>query len=238
MRILAIESSSLVASVAIADENGIIAEYTTNYKKTHSVTLMPMVSEILNITSIDLKTVDLIGVSKGPGSFTGLRIGSATVKGLAHALNLPIASVPTLEVLANNIDKTDALICPMMDARRQQVYTGLYSYEGNNIIPVTEMMATDIETIIKIIKSKQKDVIFLGDGIKPNKNEIEQLMGDSKYYFASPQNNFQRAASLAICALRYEKEGKLESYMEHVPIYLRKSQAEREYEEKYNKQIE
>lgn len=238
MKVLAIETSGLTASVAIADNNQIICEYTTNYKKTHSVTLMPMIEEISKTIDLDINTIELIAVSGGPGSFTGLRIGSATAKGLAHVLNIPIASIPTLEALANNIDKTDLLICPMMDARRNQVYTALYCYEGNDIKPLTEMMAIDIDTILEKVFLYDKDVIFLGDGYNPNSKRIKELFMQKdekfkkRFYVANPQNMLQRASTIAILGIKYAKENKLQSYMEHTPIYLRKPQAEREYEEK------
>lgn len=238
MKVLALDTSGLVASVAFADESGILSEYTTNYKKTHSVTLMPMISEMCKLLDMDVKTIDCIAVSGGPGSFTGLRIGSSTAKGLAHVWNLPIVSVPTLEVLAHNISQTECLICPLMDARRGQVYTAVYAYDENQIIPLTEMMATEVPQIVEIIRAYGKKVIFLGDGFKPNAAKIHELMDDNSYYVAAPQNNIQRAASLAMIGLQYAKAGRLQSYLEHVPIYLRKSQAEREYEEKNNEPLE
>ncbi|PKM93379.1 MAG: tRNA (adenosine(37)-N6)-threonylcarbamoyltransferase complex dimerization subunit type 1 TsaB [Firmicutes bacterium HGW-Firmicutes-1] len=233
MKVLAIETSGLVASVAIAEDHKIICEYTTNFKKTHSLTLMPMLEEIKKAVDLDLKMLDLIAVSGGPGSFTGLRIGSATAKGLAHVLNVPIASIPTLEGLANNIDQTDLLICPLMDARRHQVYTAIYEYQDGCIRPRTDMMATEIDTIIEKILSYNKEVIFLGDGFAPNEERIKELLEGRKWHLASPNNRIQRASSIALLGVRYAEEGKLQNYMEHAPIYLRKPQAEREYDEKH-----
>lgn len=119
----------MVASVAIMQDETLLAEYTVNYKKTHSQTLLPMLEELKRMTELDLNTLDAIAVSAGPGSFTGLRIGSATAKGLGMALNIPIIAVPTLEALAYHCCGTDALVCPIMDARRGQVYTGVYRFE-------------------------------------------------------------------------------------------------------------
>ena len=126
MKILAIEASSLVASVAIMTDDIITAEYTMNHKITHSQTIMPMIDEIVKRCEADLSELDAIAVSGGPGSFTGLRIGSATGKGLAQALNIPIVHVPTLDAMAFNAYGYDGLVCPIMDARRMQVYTGIY----------------------------------------------------------------------------------------------------------------
>ncbi len=132
MKILAVDSSGLVASVAVVEEDTMLAEYTVNYKKTHSQTLLPMLHEIVQMIELDLHSVDAIAVSAGPGSFTGLRIGSATAKGLGLALQKPIISIPTVEGLAYNLVGTNKLICPIMDARRNQVYTGLYQFEGQD----------------------------------------------------------------------------------------------------------
>ena len=126
MKILAIDSSSLVASVAVVEDDIMVAEYTINHKKTHSQTLLPMINEISKMAEIDLSQVDAIAVSGGPGSFTGLRIGSATAKGLGMVWNKPLIHVPTVDAMAYNLYGTDKLICPMMDARRNQTYTGLY----------------------------------------------------------------------------------------------------------------
>ncbi|MGN0253784.1 MAG: tRNA (adenosine(37)-N6)-threonylcarbamoyltransferase complex dimerization subunit type 1 TsaB, partial [Lachnospiraceae bacterium] len=130
MKILAIDSSGLVATVAVLEDDELIAEYTVNYKKTHSETLLPMLDEIKSMINLDLSEIDAIAVTKGPGSFTGLRIGSATVKGLAYALNVPIISVPTVDALSMNLWGSDKLIVPVMDARREQVYTGIYEFAG------------------------------------------------------------------------------------------------------------
>ena len=128
MKILGIDSSGIVASVAVVENDNLIAEYTVNYKKTHSQTLLPMLDEIAKMTELDLNTVDAIAVAAGPGSFTGLRIGSATAKGLGLALKKPLVGVPTVEALAYNLYDTAGLICPIMDARRSQVYTGIYRF--------------------------------------------------------------------------------------------------------------
>ena len=122
MRILGLDSSGLVASVAVveagADEEVTVAEYTVNYKKTHSQTLLPMLDEVAKMIELDLSAIDAIAVAGGPGSFTGLRIGSATAKGLGLALKKPLISIPTLEGLAYNMCGTDKIVCPIMDARR------------------------------------------------------------------------------------------------------------------------
>ena len=151
MKILALDSSGLVASVALLQDETLVAEYTMNYKKTHSQTLLPMLDEIKKAVDLDLETLDAIAVAAGPGSFTGLRIGSATAKGLGLALDKPLIPVPTLEALAYNLYDTpeDTLICPIMDARRKQVYTGIYAFKDYCLITVKEQAALPMEELLK-----------------------------------------------------------------------------------------
>lgn len=229
MKILALDSSGLVASAALLDEESIIAEYTLNYKKTHSQTLLPMVDEIVKMTEFDLKEIDAIAIAAGPGSFTGLRIGSATAKGLGMALDKPLISVPTLEGLACNLYGTDAVICPMMDARRKQVYTGLYSFENGTLSVLLPQTACPVTEILEKCNELGRKVIFLGDGVPVYRDIIEEGM-QWDYSFAPPHLNRQRAGAVGTRALDYYREGKLETAAEHAPVYLRKSQAERELE--------
>lgn len=130
MKIICLDSSGLTASVAILEDDQLVAEYNVTYKKTHSQTLLPMLDELKKMIDLDLATVDAIAIAKGPGSFTGLRIGSATAKGLSQALDKPIVEIGTLEGMACNLYGSSDIICPIMDARRQQVYTGVFMYES------------------------------------------------------------------------------------------------------------
>ena len=122
MKILGLDSSGLVASVAVVEDDNLLAEYTVNYKKTHSQTLLPMLDAIAGMIELDLNTLDAIAIAGGPGSFTGLRIGSATAKGLGLALKKPLIQIPTVDGLAYNLCGAGDLVCPLMDARRNQVY--------------------------------------------------------------------------------------------------------------------
>lgn len=230
MKIIAIDSSGLVATVAIADEENMVAEYTVNYKKTHSQTLLPMLEEVAKMTELDLSTVDAIAVAKGPGSFTGLRIGCATAKGLGLALDIPIIPVPTVDALSYNLWGINKVICPMMDARRAQVYTGLYEFaeDGHKVIlPQCAVAATEI---IDKINEIGRSVVFLGDGVPVNEETIRSLTKVA-YEFAPPHMARQRAGALATLALDYYKKGIYEKAADHKPEYLRQSQAERERSE-------
>ncbi|WP_193726011.1 tRNA (adenosine(37)-N6)-threonylcarbamoyltransferase complex dimerization subunit type 1 TsaB [Anaerosacchariphilus polymeriproducens] len=230
MKILALDSSGLVASVAIVEDENLIAEYTVNYKKTHSQTLLPMLNEIVQMTELDLETIDAIASAGGPGSFTGLRIGAAIAKGLGQALGKPLIHIPTVDGLAYNMFGTNQLICPLMDARREQVYTGLYFFEKEFEV-VEQQMAVAIEIIIKKINKYKRPVVFLGDGVPVFK---ERLMKEIivPLSFAPCHMNRQRAGAVAALAQKYFNEGKILTAAEFQPDYLRLSQAERERLEK------
>lgn len=234
MKILAVDSSGLVASVAVVEDDALLAEYTMNYKKTHSQTLLPMLNEVKQMVDLDLNSVDAIAVASGPGSFTGLRIGSATVKGLGLALDKPIVEVPTLEGLAYNLCGTTHLVCPLMDARRNQVYTGVYRFEPEaevwEMVIVKEPCAVDVTEILESLNELGQPVIFLGDGVPVYKEQISKLC-KVPYTFAPAGMNRQRAASIGGLGVLYAKAGKMVTAAEHQPEYLRKSQAEREREE-------
>ena len=231
MKILGIDSSGLVASVAVVEDDNLLAEYTVNYKKTHSQTLLPMLDEIVKMTELNLATIDAIAVAAGPGSFTGLRIGSATAKGLGLALQKPLVAVPTVEALAYNLWGTDKIICPLMDARRSQVYTGIYEFAGQELQVIEGQMAVPVTEIVEKLNTLKQEVIFLGDGVPVYKEVLAQEM-KIPYLLAPAHLNKQRAASVATLGAVYAAKGKTESAIKHQPDYLRLSQAERERAEK------
>ncbi len=235
MKLIGLDSSGLVAGVAIWEDGIILAEYTTNYKKTHSQTLLPMLAELKEQLDLDLNTVDAIAIACGPGSFTGLRIGSATAKGIGLVLECPIVEVPTLEGLAYNLWGSDRVICPMMDARRKQVYTGLYAFsedngengQDRNLVTLAEQTAMPAEELLDKINEMGRPVVFLGDGV-PVFAELIREKVKVPYSLAPASCNRQRAASVACLGALYYKEGKTVSADDHAPVYLRKSQAEKE----------
>ena len=231
MKILGLDSSGIVASVAIVEDDVLIAEYTVNYKKTHSQTLLPMLDEIAKMTELDLNSIDAIAVAAGPGSFTGLRIGSATAKGLGLALKKPLIAIPTVEGLAYNLYDIPGLICPIMDARRKQVYTGIYRFTDHQLKVVEDQRAVSMETVIEKLNQYGEVVTFLGDGVPVFHELIAEKM-TVPYSFAPAHVNKQRAAAVAALGEIYYRQGKTETAMEHVPDYLRVSQAERERAER------
>lgn len=247
MKLIALDSSGLTASAAIWEDGALLAEYTVNYKKTHSQTLLPMLDELKKMTELDLNSVDAIAVAAGPGSFTGLRIGSATAKGLGLALQIPIVPVPTVDALAYNYygAARGDFICPLMDARRGQVYTGIYTFEPEPAkgplsyrmvihYPQSAVMLSEVLSVLNA-QSNINRVIFLGDGVPVYQKQIEETM-NVPYLFAPAGQNRQRAASVAFLGSKYYEDGKTESADEHAPVYLRMSQAERERLEAEGKQ--
>lgn len=227
MKILAIESSAVTASVAIVDEESVLANYTINHKKTHSQTLLPMIDEICRMTETEVEDLDAIAVSIGPGSFTGLRIGVATAKGIALAKDKPMVAVKTLEALAYNLYGSSKTIVPIMDAKRKHVYSAIYKFEEGKLVELRKTNLISIEDLTKELNESYEDVIFLGDGINVASNYFNENLSIN-YSFASLLNRLQNAASLGLRALDLAKEGKLVSSDEVKPDYLRPSQAERE----------
>lgn len=231
MKILALDSSGLVAGVAVTEDDNLLGEYTINYKKTHSQTLLPMLDEVAKMIELDLNTIDVIAVSAGPGSFTGLRIGSATAKGLALALNKQIVSVPTVDALAYNLWGCGEQICPLMDARRQQTYTGLYTFSDGQMQTLLPQCAVGIDEITAKINESGKKTVFLGDGVPVFADYLKENL-QVPYLFGPAHCNKQRAACVAVLGGILYQQGKAEDAAAHKPDYLRLSQAERERQEK------
>lgn len=224
MKILVLDTSALTATAAVLDGDTIVCEESTTTKLTHSQTIMPMVDDLLSKASLDISDIDLFACSVGPGSFTGLRIGIGTIKGLAYGCGKKVCAVSTLEALAHNIPFSDFLIAPIMDARREQVYNALYRWENGRLITIEEPRAISIEELCNSLNEK---TVFVGDGVKVYKEKIGVLLGD-KALFAPPSHRLQRASCVAMAALSKEATDPAELSA----VYLRKPQAEREREER------
>ena len=220
-----------MASVAVVEDDILLAEYTVNYKKTHSQTLLPMLKEIGDMINLDLNSLDAIAIAAGPGSFTGLRIGSATAKGLGLALDKPIIPVPTVDGLAYDLWGTDKIVCPIMDARRNQVYTGIYEFCDGKLQILENQMAVSVTEIAEKLNALGREVIFLGDGVPVYRKTLAEVM-KIPYSFAPAHMNRHRASAVAVLGAQYYVQGRAESAMEHKPDYLRLSQAERERKER------
>ena len=222
-----------VATVAVMEDELLLGEYILNHKKTHSQKIMTMIEQILSELELTVQNIDIFAAAIGPGSFTGLRIGVATVKALAHATGKPVVSVGTLEALAYNVPYAEHIIVPIMDARRDNVFTASYIWdEGFKEIGEPEAISIDecLESCGEFL-----DTIFVGDGVKVHREYIKEKLGDKAIF--PPANALNsRASSVAALALDKAKRGETQSYLEMKPYYIRKSQAERELEEKENKE--
>lgn len=234
MKIFAIEASGPVCGAAVMDGDVLVADYNILYKKTHSQSLVPMMDEVSKMVELDLKTVDAVALTKGPGSFTGVRIGAATAKGLGLALGKPLIPVPTVDAIAYNLYGTGSgrVICPIMDARRSQVYTGIYCFEEDTerFAVLHEQYVVEIEKIASELNSLGKQVIFLGDGVPVYRDRIAELMR-VPYTFAPSHLSRQRAGTVAALAMQYWRERGDQCFVDadaFRPEYLRLSQAERE----------
>ena len=236
MNLIALDSSGQTATVALVSGGVLLGEYTINHKKTHSQTLMPMLETLCNAAEYELDTTDAIAVAAGPGSFTGLRIGAAAVKGMAQALKKPVIAVPTLEGLACQFYGTEQLVCPIMDARRAQVYSGIYRFAqegaGMRMHTVAGEAALPMAEQIAKLNALGETVIFLGDGVEVHRQTITEQI-QVPYLLAPLHKRLQSAGSVATRALMMLEEGKqpVEAGA-FAPEYLRPSQAERERAEK------
>lgn len=232
--ILAIESATMTASVAFVEEDRIVAEFTLNDKMTHSQTIMPLIETMEKLTGRKISDLEAIAVSGGPGSYTGLRIGSATAKALAHVLELPIINISTLEVLAAHFLGDASYICVMMDARRNHAFTCIYKCSGDALEPIIEKSLLSYEEIGDILKSIEGKLILTGDGLSIGKVYLDKVLEGQNVYFAAYSQNLPRAGVLGQLAYKALKNGNTETYMAHVPNYLRPSQAERELNKQHD----
>lgn len=230
MRILAFESSAKAASVALLQDGVLLAESFMNNGKTHSATLMPMAQELLRNCDIRASDLDAVAVALGPGSFTGVRIGVAAAKGLAWAAQKPVCGVSTLLGMASQMSGFVGTICPVMDARRSQVYNALFQSDGKQLTRITEDRAISLEELRKDLESVKKPVFLVGDGSKLCYNSLEELR--EVLVYPPIHLEMQRASGVAIAAEAMAEMGEFTAPEQLVPNYLRLSQAERERLEK------
>ena len=231
MKILALDTSSIVATVAILDGEKLMAEYTLNHKKNHSEKLMPILQEILNSCDLSPKDIDIFAATIGPGSFTGLRIGLATIKAMAQALDKPVVGISALEGLAFNLIHCENLICPIIDAQRDLVYSGLYQWQNGEFINTMEDHVVSIEELLKDLKDRKENIIFLGDAMEKFTELIKEELGEFAI-FPPGIVRLARASSIGELARQKAKKGIFEKASEVLPLYMRKSQAEKQWEER------
>ena len=222
-KLLAADTSAKTATVALFENGSLIAEYTQNIGLTHSEGFLPLLETMLNITGRDISEIDYYAVTNGPGSFTGLRIGVSTIKGLAHAQNKPLVMLSTLDALSENIPAFSGYVCPMLDARRQEVYTAVYQ-NGVKLLEDTPLSLTELFSYLKTTRGK---VLFLGDGAVNYRDIIKKEL-KQKAVFAPEHLMLQRASSVGCVAMRQIESGNTISYNEVTIRYLKASQPEQQ----------
>ena len=234
MKILALDSSAVVASVALTDEQALLAEYTLNRGNTHSESLLPMVESVLTKAGVTVADIDLFAVSAGPGSFTGVRIGVATIKGLAFGQEKPCVGVSTLEALAQNLNfLPGVLICPVMNARRNQFYTALFCNQPGGQERLLPDSALSAEELDDLLNRYSEPVYLVGDGYDLAKQLLSHKTCETPYRL-----RLQSACSVAAVALRMANAGLVCDDQTISPVYLRPCQAERERNERMAKENE
>lgn len=226
MKILALETACWTASCAVSENGTILGEITTSNAGTHSQRLVPMIEKLLAVLETNMDSIDLFAASIGPGSFTGLRIGIVTVKGMAYALKKPVCGIPTLDALAWAVNDFEGIICPMMDARNNQVYTALYRKNENEFLRLTDYSGIPIGDLAAMLAEHSEDVLILGDAASIYFSQLKSIHGH-RLFCADPALFAPRAACTALLAEKQALQGVLTSAFELEPMYLRKSQAER-----------
>lgn len=223
MKILAIETATVAGSVAIVDDiSGLIGEVRVDVKIAHSERLMPSIEWLLNSSGLSIREIDAFAVSIGPGSFTGLRIGLSTAKGFAYATGKPLVPVPTLDAFARTLPFCKYMICPMLDARRNEIYTGLYRWEDGICRKIVSETAISPEELLKQIK---EPVVLMGEGIKRYRDLITDTLGDYAI-FAPPSKMSPAASEVAGLAMEMLGLGIITDPVTLTPFYIRKSEAE------------
>lgn len=235
MIILSIDSSTPVAGIAVSDGMQLLGEITLNTKNTHSEKLMPLVKHLLDELALSVNDLDAIAVTQGPGSFTGLRIGMATAKGLAQGAGKKLIAVPTLDCLAQNLLHYPGIICPIMNAQKKQVYTAIYRSGRDKLERLSDYQAIAVEQLAAQLKELQEDVWFVGDGVAAFADMFQELLGDA-CRFADGHNILPRAGALAMLAAERASEERFDDLYQAELIYIRKSEAEVQWEARQQNQ--
>lgn len=233
MLILALDTTAVTASVALLEDNCVIASFSVHNKLTHSEKLLKMIDDVLVNSSYSVDDIDLIAVSVGPGSFTGVRIGVATAKGLAFGRNIPIVGVSALEAMAENLRLvtpyvTDSfVVCPSMDARRNELYNSLFLYDGSELTRITDDRPISCEELLPELEKLEKKVVINGDGAEKLYDFLKSQNVGFAFSLPCCSALRQNAVSVGMIALREYNSGNVQNANDISPLYLRTSQAER-----------
>jgi tRNA threonylcarbamoyladenosine biosynthesis protein TsaB len=225
MKVLAIDTSNLVLGVAVASEERLLGEVATNLQKNHSIRLMPTIALLLEQLGTPVTELNGIAVAKGPGSYTGLRIGVTTAKVMAWALSLPLAGVSSLEALAANGAFFPGAICPIFDARRKRVYTGLYKNVDGEIVNVKAERVVALDVWLDELENDNEPVLFLGDDVSVYKEEIAGRLKKNAV-FAAPEHSVTRAGHIARIGLKRIVNNNVEDVANFAPNYLQLAEVE------------
>ena len=226
MIVLGIDTSSSRLSIALRDKNGLLAERSYLSANQCSAVLLPNIKSLLRELGLGLGEINGFIVSLGPGSFTGLRIGVSTIKALAFALSKPVIGIPTLDVLAENISLVNSQICPILDARRGEVYSCIYKSDSRQIKRLSEYLVLPVRDLLKILKSR---TVFLGEGLFKYRDLIKRL-NKGLSLFAPQEDWFPQASVLTRLGLDRLLAKNIDSCYDLTPLYLRRTQAEEEYD--------
>lgn len=229
MKILALDTSGPNCSVAVISEEKVIANFNLNIGTTHSQILLPLIDELNKFSGLTLNDIDAFACSIGPGSFTGLRIGIATIKGFAISLNKPVISIPTLTGLAYNVPTFDGIVCTVLDAKNDNVYSALFNIK-NTPTMIGEYITDTIDSLVDELKKYNSKILFIGDGTVSFKERFENEFSDAAFFMPHHLNE-QTAVSIAKAALDKMNNNEYDTVDQLHPLYLRKSQAERMLDE-------
>ncbi len=222
MRIFALDTATKSCSVAVVDNDHLLAEATTLRTETHSLHLMEMIDRVLHMADSVLDGIDGFAVTRGPGSFTGLRIGISTIKGLVETTGKPMVGVTTLRAMAGQVASGSQLVCPILDARKSEVYFSRYRYEDGRLRRLVEMQAAPIE---KAIHGIDEPCVFIGDGAIRHKEMIADALGENAL-FAPTHQQVLRASTVAVVSMENFLRQQTDEVKTFVPLYIRKSDAE------------
>lgn len=231
MLIFAADTCCMAATAALVDDTRLVAQTVVNHHKTHSQKMMPQIADMLKNADIDISDIDVFAAAVGPGSFTGVRIGVATVKGMAQAADKPCVGISTLEALANNARCFCGLLSPILDARRGQVYNALFECDGREMKRLTPDRALPLDELLSELEADGRQTAFMGDGVFVYRCEIESRLGGSAV-FLPKFLSMNLAGSVGELAYEAAIRGEYVSYGNLTPQYVRLSQAEQDRKEK------
>ncbi|MBZ0157959.1 MAG: tRNA (adenosine(37)-N6)-threonylcarbamoyltransferase complex dimerization subunit type 1 TsaB [Alphaproteobacteria bacterium] len=222
MKLLAIETSTMLGGVALMEDSTLVAEMRMNIQVTHSERILTGIDHLLRHAGFGLEEIDVFGIAIGPGSFTGLRVGLSTLKGLVYASGKPLVSVPTLEAFAWNLPFAAHPVCPLLDARKREVYAGVFIWNNDGFTRLVQERAVRLEDLLAAL---QGEAVFIGEGAVLYRDTISRIMG-SRAHFGQPQDMVPSPANVACLCMRKAERGEFDDPVRLSPLYLRRSEAE------------